>query len=112
MFRSFQTMLDNTGNGTVGISPYIESMEWDVYQITVQTGRFISGCTAEIRHNGFYLCMTSQGCKDSATGPPDVVVGPTDMLNIVFTGGIAGDTATVGIWYNENPKGTTMSTAH
>ena len=112
MFRTFQVMLDNAGNGSVDLSPYIESMEWDIYQLSIQTGKATAACTCEVRHNGFFLCNSLQGWKDTAVGPPDIVVQPGDMLSVNWINGAAKDEATVGVWYNENPTGTTYSTAH
>lgn len=112
MFRSFQTRLDASGNGFVSLSPYVESIEWDIYQVSIQTATAIATCTAEIRHNGFFLCSTAQGSKDSATGPPDCVVQASDMFSIYWFNGQPNDQATVGIWFNENPAGTTYSSAH
>ena len=112
MFRSFQSQpFDATGSGFISLSPYVESMEWDVYQVSVQTqSSTTSYC--EMRHNGFFLCATTQGAKDSADGPPDVIVLPSDMLTLIWSHGAPGDIGTAGVWYNENPKGTTYSTAH
>ena len=112
MFRTFQTILDTTGYGEIDLSPYIESMEWDIYQLSIHTGKTTSACTCEIKHNGFFLCNSLQGWKDTAVGPPDIVVTPGDTLSICWYDGASKDQATVGIWYNENPTGTTYSTAH
>lgn len=112
MFRAFQTQLDNTGNGSVNISPYVESSEWDIYQVSVQTGALTGGCTCTIAHNGFFMCASSQGSQDSAYGPPDVVVLPSDQFTVTWAHGKPNDTGTAGIWYNENPTGTTYSSSH
>jgi hypothetical protein len=112
MFRSYQTHIDINGTGRIDISPMVEAVEWDVYQISVQTGTQAATCTAQISHNEFFLCATNYGFRDSAHGPPDVVVLPADMLTVTWAGGTYQDTATVGIWYNQVPTGTTYSTAH
>ena len=112
MFRTFQTQLDQSGSGSIHISPYIESVEWDIYQISVQTSTLVTACQCHLHHNGYFLCHSIQGSRDTAVGPPDVVVKPADMFAIYWLNGAPNDQATVGIWYNENPQGTTSSTAH
>jgi hypothetical protein len=112
MFRAFQTTLNASGNGQIDISPYIESVEWDIYTVAIQTQIQNPSCIAEIHQNGFFLCASSQGSKDTATGPPDAVILPNDILSILWFNGTANDVATAGVWYNENPKGTTTSSAH
>lgn len=59
-----------------------------------------------------FLCATPQGSLDTATGPPDVVLNSSDTLTAAWQQGSPGDIINVGIWYNENPVGTTYSTAH
>jgi hypothetical protein len=71
-----------------------------------------ANCVVILYVNGGFLCATPQGSLDTATGPPDVVLGVSDVLTAAWQLGTAGDTLTVNIWYNENPDGTTMSTAH
>lgn len=112
MFRSFETTFNANGLASIDLSPYIESVEWDIYQISVQTGIVTGGCSASILHNNFFLCGTTFGSKDSAAGPPDCVVQPKDTFTIQWAGGSPGDQAILGVWYNENPTGTTISTAH
>lgn len=112
MFRTYQIQLDTNGNGFISFSPFVESVEWDVYQISIQTGINTANCTARIFHNGFFLCASAAGSLDSADGPPDVVVMPNEMLRVQWYNGTSGDVATAGVWYNENPKGTTYSSAH
>lgn len=111
-FRAFQVTLNNQGGGSIDLSPYIESVEWDIYQISVQTNPYDTSCIAEIHHNGFFLCGSAQGGKDSATGPPDCVVLPKDTFTVTWSGGPLGGQANLGVWYNENAVGTTYSTAH
>lgn len=112
MFRTFQTKLDTSGNGSVDVSPFIANKEWDIYQISVQTDTFIASCVCELLHNGFFLCVSPQGAMDTATGPPDIVVGPGDILTAKWFNGHPNDLATVGFWYNENDTGTTISFTH
>lgn len=112
MFRSFTTTLNAQGNGSFDLSPYIESVEWDIYQVSVQTTRVNTNCSAQINHNGFFLCGTAYGSKDSASGPPDCVVLPSDTFTVQWFGGYPGDQALLGVWYNENPQGSTSSSAH
>jgi hypothetical protein len=104
--------LDSTGGGAVNVGPSITNMEWDIYQISVTTTRIVASCQAQILHNGFFLCATPVGSRDTATGPPDIVVRPGDDLTVQWIDGAVGDLATVGVWYNENPVGTTVSMSH
>lgn len=118
MFRAYQVQLSAAGGGSPGgsgqviISPNVESVEWDIYQLTIQTATFSNACVASVMHNGFFLCNSFAGTKDVATGPPDIVVLPADQLIVAWTGGIPGDMATASIWFNQNPQGTTMSLSH
>ena len=119
MFRAFQVEIDlKTGEGSIDVGPSITSMEWDIYQISVRTSVFSPFTQCEILHNGFFLCASPQGALDTATGPPDIVVKPGDDLTVLWVAGAAPtppqttNLATVGIWYNENPVGTTVSLTH
>lgn len=112
MFRAFQTELDVNGNGYVEVGPDNAAMEWDIYQISVSTVQVVDICAVLILHNGFFLCGTPQGSRDTATGPPDTVVKTSDTLIVEWYAGAPYDTATAAIWYNENPVGTTTSSAH
>lgn len=112
MFRTYQDKVANNGTCTITVRPEVAAVEWDIYQISVQTGLTTYASTCDILYNGFFLCGTYQGYKDTAVGPPDVVLQPNDRLMIQFSGASPGDTATVGIWYNENPTNSTYSTAH
>jgi len=105
-------MVGTNGYAQIDIGPYVESMEWDIYQFTIQTGQVTAATGCDVKHNGFLLCSTIQGWKDTAVGPPDCVVQPGDTLSVCWSRATPGDTATVGVWYNENPNGTTFSTAH
>lgn len=109
MFRTFQVKVANDGTAEVDVGPDITNVEWDVYQISVQTSIFNQACVCEIRHNGYFLCVSPQGSMDSATGPPDIVVRAGDSLSANWYRATPGDLATVGIWYNENPIGSTLS---
>lgn len=100
------------GFQAVRITPQIRSVEWDIYQISVQTTSQNDACTVEIHWNNYFLCGSNQGFKDCATGPPDVIVGADDTLLILWSNVNLGDVCQASIWYNENPAGTTYSTAH
>lgn len=113
MFRAFQATASAAGGiVTIDLSPFIESVEWDIYQISVQTQVQNDSCTCEIHHNGYFLCGTNQGFKDSATGPPDLVALPSDTVTIMWNNVNPHDQCQAGVWYNENPQGTTISLAH
>lgn len=113
MFRARQMKLDSTaGSGTITITPEIDTVEWDIYQISVQTGQQNDACQVQIAINGFFLCGTNQGFLDCATGPPDAVITGKDKLTITWFNANLGDTLQCGFWYNENPTGTTYSSAH
>lgn len=112
MFRAFQVKFDTTGAGIVNVGPSITNMEWDIYQISVKTSTFSPFAQCQVLHNGFFLCASPQGALDTATGPPDIVVKPGDDLTVQWINGVAADLATVGIWYNENPVGSTTSFTH
>lgn len=129
----------------IDIAPNNTAMEWDIYQISVETMPMIQGCFCEIRLNadpltvsvgsisitqpypgitnpypsGYLVCYTGQGSKDTAVGPPDIVAQAGDQLNIrwiAYT--LQGDDTTghalcsAYLYYNENPVGTTYSSAH
>lgn len=115
MQRATQVQLDNTGQGIAIIQVPNTNFEWDIYQISLETSsgqNMAPYCQAEIRHNGFFLCSTAQGTKDTATGPPDTVLKPNDQLTVQWIFGVHMDIATVSFFYNENLVGGTYSTAH
>lgn len=87
-------------------------MEWDIYQLSTKTNTFLTSCQVEIQKNGYFLCASPQGALDTATGPPDIVLQPTDILEAIFIHGAPNDTATISLWYNENQVNTTYSTSH
>lgn len=86
------------------------AMEWSIYQFSLETTPHNQNaapyCQAEIRHNGFFLCSTPQGTKDTATGPPATICKPNDEITIQWINAIPGDLATVSFFYDENPVGT------
>lgn len=112
VLRGFQLTLDAQGNGQINVGPDITNVEWDIFQISVRTKTFTPACSIEILHNGFFLCGSPLGSLDTATGPPDIVVSSSDELLVAWFNGTPHDLATVGVEYNENPSGTTRSTAH
>lgn len=112
MFRVYQSKAAADGTANISISPEIDAMEWDVYQISVQTQNQVDACRVQVMVNGFFLCGTSQGFLDCATGPPDAVITGKDHLTIMWFEANPGDLCQAAIWYNENPTGSTYSTAH
>ena len=112
MFRAYQTNLNASGFGQVFVSPDVDAVEWDIYQISVVTQTANTNTHCMIRHNGFFLCSTPKGWEDTSVGPPDAVVLAHDILAIQWISGSPNELATAGIWYNENPSGTTYSSAH
>ena len=109
MFRAFQVKLDSQGAGNVRVGPPNVNNEWDIYQISLNcSGPPMAKCTATLFHNGFFLCASPQGWSDTATGPPNTLVRPGDALTVSWVGGSPGDIATAGVWYNENPVGSTI----
>lgn len=112
MFRTFQQKVDSNGAAVVTVKPLTTAMEWDIYQISVKTQVYWKYTQCEIQVNGFFVCGSPQGSLDTATGPPDTVLTPNDTLTVTWINASPGDIATVGIWYNENPVGSTMSMSH
>src|SRR5215467_14042617 len=78
MFRAFQGTLDGTGRGKIDVSPNNEAVEWDIYQISVQTNSMRAASIAEIQHNGYFLCGTNSAQRDTAVGPPDLILRAVD----------------------------------
>jgi hypothetical protein len=112
VFHSFQSKADARGAAVVEVTTQNSAMEWDIYQISLKCNTFIANCIAAIYLNGFFLCATPQGALDTATGPPDVVIQPGDLLTVEFTAASPNDTVSVGLWFNENPVDTTYSASH
>ena len=109
MFRNFQGTIGASGSGSMDIIQPNAVVEWDIYQISCQCGTLQGGCFVTLFVNGFFLCATPQGSRDTATGPPDVVLGHSDTLTAQWTNGIPNDPINVGLWYNEYPAGTTIA---
>lgn len=57
-------------------------------------------CNASIFLNDIFQLATAAGNRDTATGNPIHVAG-TDLLRIVFAGGVSGAQTTVTINYDE-----------
>lgn len=112
MFRSYSGYVDKNGNATLTIQQNNAAMEWDIYQISCICGNMAAACIVVISVNGAFLCSTPQGSMDTATGPPDTVIGVSDVLTIQWLQGMPGDQVIANIWYNENVDGTTFSSAH
>lgn len=112
MFRSFTEAIGPTGSGSVEIRNVNTAVEWDIYQISCSCGQITAPCLVILYVNDNFLCASPQGSLDTATGPPDVILNSADTLTAQWQQGSPGDDITVGIWYNENPVGTTISTAH
>lgn len=105
MYRAFTNTIAPSGNGSVPIQNTNAAMEWDIYQISVQCGAIQANCIVILYINGNFLCATPQGSLDTAVGPPNVILRATDVLTAQWQNGFPGDPLTVGIWYNENPVG-------
>lgn len=112
MVRSYSGIIDAHGNATLTIYQNNVAMEWDIYQISCSCGNMAATCIVIISINGNFLCSTPQGSMDTACGPPDAVIGVSDVMTIQWLQGMPGDQVVANIWYNENPDGTTFSTAH
>lgn len=100
-YRSYTTKLDSGGNGSIDITPLTAAMQWNIDQISVSTKTFTANCQAVLQYNKLFLAFSPIGSIDTATGPPNVVIKPNDILTIVWVGGAANDTATITIWYDE-----------
>lgn len=108
-FKTFPGKLDATGAGIVEIQQQNASVEWDIFQISVSGSTpAINNMICSVMLNGFLLCNSPAAAADTATGPPDIVLTRSDDLKVVFAQGIANDSVNVGLWYNENPAGTTQ----
>lgn len=111
-FKTFPGKLDASGNGSVIIQQDNASVEWDIYQISVNgsnptTNNMI--CTVLL--NSFLLCNSPAAAADTATGPPDVILSRGDTLTVNFTQGISNDNVNVGIWFDEAIAGSSNAGA-
>lgn len=109
-FKAFPGELTAAGATTVTIQQPNASVEWDIYQISVIGTLTISpNMICAVYLNGFLVCNSNHAVLDTAQGPPDVILGRSDTLTVVFTGGGPNDQVSVALWYNENPAGTTSA---
>ena len=108
--RQYQTIIDAKGVARIDITPNNAAMEWKIFQVPIFTETFVVGCVGAVFHNDSYLHSTPNGSLDAAAGPPYPIVGPGDVFTVSWTGGHPGDQATVTIWYEENPAGTSQPT--
>lgn len=110
-YKNFTSSLNNQGNGEIDIQQENAAVEWDIYQISIAdpniSPRSGSHLIAAIYYNGLFVCSTSQGAGDAATGPPDIILTRSDTIQIIFTGGISLDPITATVWFHENAAGTT-----
>lgn len=92
-------VLDGTGKGTISVNPQNARQRWEVDSVVVKTNQAQTATpvpVAEVFINSVLSPAGSQGAtwsgsQDTFSGVGDV--GPCDVLNIVFTGGIPGITA-------------------
>lgn len=105
-YRKFTGVIAANGTGEVDVQNTNAAMEWDIYQISCKCGAIQANCIVVLNINGNFLCATPQGSLDTATGPPDVILRATDIMQAQWQNAIPGDPIEVGIWYNENPVGT------
>jgi len=112
MLRLYMTQLDANGNGQVTINPENQAMEWDIGRIALKANFPINGCQAQITYNGFFVCGTAQGSLDTAVGPPNLIIRPSEVIQVQWILGVPHDQVTVGIYYYENPIGTTAGAVH
>lgn len=97
-------MADNAYSGTVqangSLSIEIRSrpQTWQVSQVSVFGAAAPAGSTCILRKNGSFITpIIATG--GAATGPPDVHLGPGDVLTVDFTGHTAGTVFEVYIIY-------------
>lgn len=106
-FRQFPGTIIANGTAQVIIQQDNASMEWDVYQVSVNAPATSGKASAIMTYNGFFVTRTSQAAGDTAIGPPDIILSRADIITISFSNANPGDLVNVGVWYTENPAGTT-----
>lgn len=92
-------------NGTLAI-PVVptSSATWEVTQVSTEMPTAPSGSLSIIRKNGLKVTdMISTG--DVAGGDPPIILRQSDKMTIEWTGCTPGDIGTVGVFYNQYPRG-------
>lgn len=102
-------VLDASGNGTVSFNTSNANQTWTVKNLAVYTlntnppvpvcGVFLGSTASRQNQQG----ATWSGNRATATA--NVTVGPCDTLNIMWTGGNPGDTATCVLGGTSQTKG-------
>lgn len=93
--RGQTTTLDGSGNGTLTFEPDNASQTVTVTDMVVSTSQ-LPGTTpvpsVVVYKNGTQLGATEGGTRDGDfdIGHGRIVMGPADIINVVFTGGPAG----------------------
>lgn len=92
-------------NGTLSI-PVVptSSATWEVTQVSTEMPTAPSGSLCIIRKNGIKVTdMISTG--DVAGGDPPVILRQSDKMTVEWTGCTPGHIGTVGVFYNQYPRG-------
>jgi hypothetical protein len=101
--RPYSGTVTAAGTLTVTVTPS-SSTTWEITQITTEMTTAPAGAICVIRKNG--LKVTDMiGSGDAAGGDPPVILRPADRLTVEWASCTPGDTGTVGIFYNQYPRG-------
>lgn len=76
-------------------------LQWNVWQMSVEVSAANSQAQVlSVRRNGRYI-TSSLTVPSSAQGPPAIILGGSDNLDVAFTGMNAGEEAVVVLFYEE-----------
>jgi hypothetical protein len=103
LHRAGSVVLDANGNGTIPFIPANAAQSWDVTYIAASTNQAPTATVVpqvEAFVNGTLDRCNSRGASwagNQTSFAGLIKVGPCDNLNIVFTAGVPGTTASVTI---------------
>lgn len=93
-FNFYSTVvLDASGNGTVKLRTPGSGVAWRITLLSVSTTTAVKQPIANVYINDYFVEGTNTGSGDASTGT-DHIIGPTDVIKCVWSGGDVGATAT------------------
>ena len=102
LHRGGQVVLDANGNGTVTLYPDHAQQRWEVRHVVVQTSQAATAIPIPVAQLYVNIVDPVHSRGATASGSQDIFdgnirIGPSDLLLVVWTGGIPGTVASVTV---------------
>lgn len=103
--RVFSTIATGTTGQVLQMEGPVSSLQWVIYQLSVETIPLEIGASVVVRRNGRIITTTSSGGRAAAQGPPAILFTNSDELSATWDGVQIGDQLLCTLMYTEQEWG-------